>query len=283
MSGRPANHPRPPHTCTTHPAGSRCCYNHGCRCRQCTDAYSRYSARHNHGTTRRVPASIILDHLHRLYAAGMIRSDIVATSGIDEATLRAIEEGRTRNVNRATAAALLACRPTPGLRTPGAGTARRLQALALIGWTTTQLVDHTGLDPIRLRDLRQGRNERIDTGEARAVAAAYEALWDQPQTATRWNVAITSRASRYGWRPPAAWDDGRGPHGIDNPRATPAGAAHQPKVPAADLVAEVEQLIGTPARLVAHALGYDKPKSLATRLRRLGRDDLANRFERVAA
>ena len=59
--------------------------------------------------------------------------------------------------------------------------------------------------------------ERVATTTATKVARLYEELWDQPGPSTR----TRQRAERLKWAPPLAWDDGTGPHGIDNPKARP--------------------------------------------------------------
>lgn len=288
MSGMPYDTPRPDHTCPRHPAGTRACYNKdGCRCRACLDATNTYRRHQHHGTTTRIPAQPILDHLARLYASGMIRRDVELASGVHESTLRSIEDGTVSHVNRPTARAILTTRPTIGDRVPGSGAARRLRALAALGWTAVLLEQHTGLTCIRLRDLRKQNTARISTADHRAIADAYDRLWNQTPPYTKYTEAVRRRAERRGWPPPMAWDDDpTSPHGIDNPAATPAaaGLGRKRDRDAAQL-AEVEYLLGcgVPAHQVADQLGYKDPASLSTWLRRHGRDDLANPFGRKAA
>lgn len=275
------------HRCERHTPGDRACYNHGCGCRPCTDAASRYRRYHNHGITRRVPVGDILPHLARLYAAGMIRRDIEQASGVHESTLRDIEAGRLATVTRHTAARILSTRPTPGDRVPAAGAARRLQALAWLGWTADLLAPLMGVDGRRLRDLRSGRWERVARVDADRVAAGYDQLWNSPPPDSRPARMMRTRAAHAGWLPPMVWDDDpTSPHSIDNPQATPAqpdGGGVAARVAAR--IADVEHLLASAAssHTIARQLGYRDRTSLAAWLRRHDRGDLAVLFERKHA
>lgn len=99
---------------------------------------------------------------------------------------------------------------------PGAGTRRRLQALAILGWSTKRLGEQLGVTQARISELQLGD----DTTRAQAALAArvtelYDRLWNTMPT---WDGADRARASaaRHGWLPPLAWDDD-----IDDPDARP--------------------------------------------------------------
>lgn len=284
---------RPEHTCTKHEPGQRTCYTtHGCKCRQCTDAATatarRYKWVHGHGHSTKVPGEPVRAHLAKLRAAGMSTAEIAQVSGVAPASFRNVEAGRVCDVQRRTAAALLAAKPVPIEQqrvgfVDGTGTRRRLQALAAIGWAGPALGARLGLSRAHVRAIIRSDGQLSADLRAR-VMALYDDLWCEPQTGT---AALRARraAQRRGWVLPLAWDDDQGPHGIDNPAAKPHT---QGRLRVADksalTLADAERMIGTDsATRIARQFGYGKPASFARWLRRQGRDDLANRIERKAA
>lgn len=99
-----------------------------------------------------------------------------------------------------------------------AGTMRRLQALAAIGWSTVKLARQLGVTQGPLwRLMMQPHRVRRET--ATRVAALYDRLWNQPPPAGRGAVYARNSAARKGWPPPLAWDDDT----IDDPAAEPQG------------------------------------------------------------
>jgi len=114
---------------------------------------------------------------------------------------------------------------TPATR-PAAGTARRLQALAVAGWPVGRLARETGLTPYRVDRLMAGTVDTVTVDEARAVAAVYArysgaspGLCGVSHIHAR---AARDRATAAGWAPPAAWDDDT----IDDPDAIPQWTGH---------------------------------------------------------
>lgn len=99
---------------------------------------------------------------------------------------------------------------------PVQGTARRLRALACIGWPASALAERTGMSWQQIQHLQAERCPRITPAKAARVATMYEALSMTPGPSKR---SRTSAAAR-GWVPPLAWDDAL----IDDPTASPAGA-----------------------------------------------------------
>lgn len=122
-------------------------------------------------------------------------------------------------------------RRTP-LRAPRIGTARRLQALAAIGWRWTDLA--AALDVGTWQAVQniatRRRGEFVNTSTAERVAALYRRLSSTPGP----SEPTRERAAEKGWPPPDAWDD------IDDPTAlpwwTPPGA--QPSPDAVDEVVD---------------------------------------------
>lgn len=254
MTGVPWDAPRPEHTCTVHEP-SRACYNaHRCRCRGCVDANQAYRKRVNHRLTAVVPAAVVAAHIEKLKAAGMNLQDMQRVGGVSEATIRSAVKGRA--VQQDTARRILAIRPGGKVMVPSCGAARRLQALSAIGWSLTTLAELCGLDRRRLEDLRTPAHARVQVDADRTIRDLYDRLWDMPQDGQRARQVIT-RARTRGWLPPLTWDDGTGPHGIDNPSATPYGKTwlqpggrwHTTAENVTDLAESDENLAGITRRL----------------------------------
>lgn len=213
------------HTCTKHAPGRRPCYaNHGCRCDPCTDANTAYMKRRNHDARRGLPRLIDGEHI-RLHLArlGMTDLDVAHRAGVGERTIRRLREGQA-TTQRATALAILAVKPTGTIEhgsSHPAGTRRRLQALIALGWSTGEIGRRLGIKRQNVNAWLATDTQAVHAATVRRVRDVYDELWDatppEGQPATR----ARNRAARAGWAPPAAWDDGTGPHGIDNPDATP--------------------------------------------------------------
>lgn len=102
-------------------------------------------------------------------------------------------------------------RGRPRLTHP-AGTTRRLQALAAIGWPGSKLAAELGCTVHWVRRLTNTRNQ-VRTVTATAVADLYDRLSDHPGPSAQ--TAGTARSN--GYVPPIAWDDGT----LDDPDAQP--------------------------------------------------------------
>ena len=174
-------------------------------------------------------------------------------------------------------------------RVDATGTRRRIQALAANGWPLTWLSARLGLSS-DVMGARLGRTY-VTPETAEQVRRLYDDLWDvAPPASTRDEKGATSRARtfarRHGWVPPLAWDDDAGPHGIDNPHATPVlGSEPRTMGPRPSVrVEDVEWLAscGATADGIAHQLGV-KRATLLGKLRDAGRDDLLERLERKVA
>lgn len=160
-----------------------------------------------------------------------------------------------------------------------AGTRRRLQALAALGWDDQAIAALLEVGPHRVSALR-----RIDVPIRQDTAAAVAAAYDQlsmtlpPDT---WQARRNrSTAAAKGYAPPLAWDDDHGPHGIDNPDAQPYRDHTPGKRSYSHTVDEIETLIGTDsADQIAARLGYADYQNLATILTRSGQKQLADRLK----
>lgn len=90
------------------------------------------------------------------------------------------------------------------------GTARRLEALAVLGWAWPLLDQRLDL-PRQTLMFRRAR-PRIRAGYAREVRDLYEQLSMRPGPSAH----AARRATAKGWLPPLAWDD----EDLDDPRIT---------------------------------------------------------------
>ena len=225
MTGRPISFVRPPHTCTEHKPGTRACYGrHACRCDDCARENTRAVKRSTAGHRRRVPAHVIVDHLTRLGYPHVNAVDVEHATGVPEATIRTIMAGRVQSVQASTASRLLACQyaqPGDSGLMPACGVIRRLQSLAVLGWTHAEIAARMG---VTRRAVEHLYNADPDGVMLRATWAKVDRVWRElqatPRTVERAD-RVRRRAEARGWLPPLAWDEDMGPHGIDNPHARP--------------------------------------------------------------
>lgn len=118
-------------------------------------------------------------------------------------------------------------RTHPGrVRLDATGTLRRIQALMALGWTARDIADHAGYSSHQSIHNLIGeavRRDWVSPATAARIAAVYDELSMTPGP----SVITRTRAHAKGWPVPLAWDDGHGPHGIDNRRATPIGTIRE--------------------------------------------------------
>jgi hypothetical protein len=176
------------------------------------------------------PAGPVRDHIRSIRGAtGMSLTEYAAHAGVHRGTIRKLLAGPAGNpdvILTATATALLAvtmatARPNLAL-TGAAGTRRRLQALAVLGWTLTEIAARAHLSAFALQQVRSGHRATVERGTAVSVAAVYGELWLTPAPGhSRGQVISVAKtclqAARQGWVTGAAWDD------IDDPACRPQG------------------------------------------------------------
>jgi hypothetical protein len=95
-----------------------------------------------------------------------------------------------------------------------AGTRRRVQALAWMGWPAAVVAQQADTSTASLQTLIQP-TRRVSYALAARVAEVYERLSGTPGP----SKIAAGKARQLGFAPPAAWDDER----IDDPRARPCG------------------------------------------------------------
>jgi hypothetical protein len=103
-------------------------------------------------------------------------------------------------------------RLTEDVKVPRTGTRRRLQALAAIGWTSTDLAVRLGVDRTAVSE-----NMRYEGPVLVTTAARTRALYDELSMTPGPSAIARARALAKGWAPPLAWDDDT----IDDPKAKP--------------------------------------------------------------
>lgn len=206
-------------TSTTH--GTLTAYRRGCRCSECSAKAGAYQKRlrfeHQRGTHRLVSTDKCHAHLNWLRSEGMSWADIAKEMGYTASpTVHRIM--RKDRVRRTTANRLLSIRPARSsdrALMDSAGSVRRLQALACMGWSNAELSRRTGIHQSVLSEIRLGNFTTTRGTVARQIAEQYEELAYVDGGSARARTA----AKRGKWAPPAAWDD------IDNPKAKPQGVA----------------------------------------------------------
>lgn len=270
------------HACNRHPAGSSACYTrHGCRCAPCRTAANRDKKRYAALPSPLVDATPTRRHIQSLLNAGHTIAWVAGRIGRSKSYIEYLH-GTARRLHPRIAREILAIRPdTDGGMVDSTGTVRRIQALAVIGWPTSWLDAKLGQTKGYTHHVLTA--PRVLHRTAKRYAALYDQLWDSaPPSETRDQLGAVTRTKRWAernwWSPAAAWDDGRGPHGIDNPDATPATTISPQRVKG-EIAEEVGRLIGTDSTdSISHRLGYRDRNGLYAALRRTGRNDLAERL-----
>lgn len=172
-------------------------------------------------------AEPVRQHLAELQANGLGRRRIAELAGLHASTVSAILYGRdgrapNRRIRAATAHKILAVRPGASQHiVPGTGTARRIQALMVIGWPQTYIAIRFGVANTRISELRHGTPVTAIT--ARTIADIYAELHTRNPAdhgVKRQAITlVTNYAATKGWPGPGYWEDtGR----IDDPAFEPA-------------------------------------------------------------
>lgn len=153
---------------------------------------------------------------------------------------------------------------------PACGAARRLESLALLGWSAAALGERLGWDPVTLHRVRQ--QPRITAVKHSAIVALFRELWDKPAPqrtkGERISAARTIQlARRRGYLPSLAWDN------LDDPDEQPNITTLSP-TPGLDEIA-VERIMTGSLRLPLHTRA-DKAPEMIEAIRRLAARGLDN-------
>lgn len=200
-----------------HDATITCYRTHGCGCDKCVTrnreqgrmerkkvAYGR--------TTPLVDATPIRNYLWILSGEMSIRA-ISRATGLTQATVQRIYHGDTKRLHQATANKIMAIEDPallPSSLIDATGTHRRMQALAVMGWSLAEVSRRAGLEYQWGGRLLRQETVRADTAER--IAGVYRELWSTPApTVTgvqRMQVAKTKQfAARHGWVGPLHWNN----------------------------------------------------------------------------
>jgi hypothetical protein len=208
----------------------------------------RYKFERSQGIQHRVPSDRVREHVDTLLATGMTKTAIAVAAGIPAGCLG--EYLRRPRLHRDTEARILAVTPTtrPADARPhrilAAGSARRLQALAALGWPLPEISARLSTSFAALRTIRDGRYVNVLSTIADEITTVYEAL-----AMTAGPSQESRRAAlRNGWAPPLAWDD----ESIDDPTVGPLGLAPDAHP------ATIAFALGHPAGEVAAVLGVSE-------------------------
>lgn len=203
------------------------CADHRTYAKGC-DGCQRYAAWHKrlhslrlaNGERTTVPIAEVRAHLDKLAAAGMTPKMIQAGGPVHRSTLagllykpgrRTVAEPVARRILAIPVPAQPATPPPRSHITDPTGTLRRVQALARIGWTYRH-ISAAAQTSHRLEHYAVQNSVTHET--AAAIARAYDLLSMTPGPSSR----VASRAAKFGWAPPLAWDDDT----IGDPNAIPA-------------------------------------------------------------
>ena len=221
------------HGCQYHPPSSACYQRHKCRCEGCKREQSRY-AKHRRVKTAQgindlVDAQPARLHVLRLMEMGMTHGTIAINAGMVNSGLQAllgikINGARTKRIHRRTAASILAVSYSPAIGTTftdPTGSRRRLQDLALRGFSSVELSTLCGVQYHTLTEVRAGKRVLVRQATAEAIAVLHKRLEGHTPTHTslsgQSNVIAAARKS--GYAPLAAFDD------VDDVNERPKGVA----------------------------------------------------------
>ena len=193
-----------------------------CRCGLCTAAQCRYNARWErliaYGRWQPfVDAQPVRDHIRALGQAGLGVKRVAVLAGVPHGTMAKLVYGvpstgrpPTRRIRPATAAALLAVRAdldtlAPRARVDAAGTIRRMQALACLGWSLGEQARRIGWTHANYASLQT--RTRVNATTARTVRELYNELSMTPAPDGPGVERARREAARKRYLPPLAWDD----------------------------------------------------------------------------
>jgi hypothetical protein len=97
-----------------------------------------------------------------------------------------------------------------------AGTSRRLQALAVVGWSNRQLAAQLSTSNVCVNRWQNADCDRVYAPVHKRVAALYDEIWDKEPPGQK-RLRVQRHAAKKGWVAPLYWDD----ETIDDPAAKP--------------------------------------------------------------
>lgn len=192
-------------------------YTGGCRCEECraakrTSLRTRYRLQaYGRPTTDLVDATPVREHIRSLMGKGATIDKISDESGVSYGALSRILYQGQKRVKGASADALLRLREvdasTSMARVDAAGTRRRIQALAVLGWPVTWQARQVGVHAVEYGEVSRGRHARVVASTAVKARSLYDEYWDVVPPVSQSSSVARGHALRKGWLPPLAWDD----------------------------------------------------------------------------
>jgi hypothetical protein len=163
--------------------------------------------------TALVASEPIRQHVRMLRASGASWQGIGVAAGVGTMTVVDLMT-RRQTVTAATAAALLAVRPSDvaHARVDANGTMLRLRSLQAMGHSSARVARAVGCHEQTIRRLVSGRATSVSVQLGLAVREVFDGWWDKrPPERTRTERAVAAaarhRAAARGWCQPAALDD----------------------------------------------------------------------------
>lgn len=222
-------------------------------------------------------------HIESLMMAGASLRSIADAAGVSASTISGITRDRGQQIKATVSAGVLAVTLDDTMsRKAGedfvlkVGAVRRIQALMALGHRAQDIAAAGGMRVCDVHNTVNQHGRWISHARHVAIKGAYTALSMTPGPSAN----VRGRSAAKGWLPPLAWDD----EDMDDPNAEPSTASRD-ESRAASVVEDVEWLLnsGTALAVIPGRVGYGNPLSLVRILRRAGREDLANIFERRGA
>lgn len=244
--------------------GMASCNRYGCEREECWEARRRASRENYHAAKKEGPARIPSDEAYA-YAVKLIRAnlspiDIAERSGVSVTQVRRLLRGGLPGMLRINSDAILGV-SMPDESKPGRGDGwvdamsarRRLQALAVQGFSTTVLWNESGVARLTISDIRAGTQQRIRMSTMRVVTLLHDRLWDANPLDMGVRLSSVARtvknAEREGWFPTEAWDS------IDDPACEPREKPTPKYVRTAEDFGELTGRFGLNRRQAAERLG----------------------------
>lgn len=216
------------------------CARRGCTEQACIDRLRAHKTllkkRQRHGLQNLVPVEALQKQVAHWRDQGYSYPEIAAAAGMNENHLRRIMNGGYDRVTPRTVKRIMEARPTresgqqvrrSGLHVSALGSRRRLEALATLGYSQTEIADLmelVGGVPTGSRwcsDVLVGLHANVYRNKHDALVKVYEHVGlRQSEHPESWYVRRRAAGHRY--VPPLAWED----IDMDDPEAKPEGVKH---------------------------------------------------------
>lgn len=117
------------------------------------------------------------EHIVTLVEAGYSLSSIARRSGVSLSAIYNLAKGANPTIHVDTSEAILGTRAGDAVMVPAVGVQRRLQHLALMGWSTGRLAEELGVTQQMVSLLILGRTHQIHVTTFEGVAGFFSSHW----------------------------------------------------------------------------------------------------------